>query len=99
MADHGDHVHRPFDEHVEVYGEALRAAYAAIIPRRRHLDLGSATRIIEAEFASRRVALSRASAEDHAYNALHPFWTFLHPVRARRQGWRWQWRWSKDESG
>jgi hypothetical protein len=27
-----------------------------------------------------------------ARNLLHPFWPFLHPIRARREGWTWTWR-------
>lgn len=74
------------------YVQALSAAAARIRSNRRRLSLPEAARIVEGELAAHGISANPVASERFAYNVLHPFWPFLHPIRARREGWTWSWR-------
>ena len=74
------------------YEQAMNAAAHRIRPARRRLTDDQAERIVTEEFSSRGIDLPAPTATSIARNLLHPFWPFLHPLRARRAGWKWVWR-------
>jgi hypothetical protein len=74
------------------YEGAMNAAAHRIRPARRRLTDDQAAQIVIDEFSSRGIDLPAPTATSIARNLLHPFWPFLHPFRARREGWTWRWR-------
>jgi hypothetical protein len=76
---------------------ALRDAAQRIIPNRKRMTREDAENIVREEFARRGLP---TSSEDVAHQArtFHrgPFWPFLHPRQARREGWRTVWPWSSE---
>jgi hypothetical protein len=70
----------------------MKAAAARIRSPRRRLTDYQAERIVTDEFRLRGVDVAAPAATSIARNLLHPLWPFLHPLRARREGWTWGWR-------
>lgn len=71
------------------YEQAMEAAAARIRPARRRLTDRQAEQIVAAEFSARGIDIAAPAVISIARNLLHPFWPFLHPIRARREGWTW----------
>ena len=80
------------DDRFVSYEQAMNAAARRIRPARRRLTDEQAERIVAEEFSSRGMDLPGPTTTSIARSLLHPFWPFLHPLRARREGWRWLWR-------
>jgi hypothetical protein len=75
------------------YQEAFMACASRIAPARRRLSLGAAESIVLDEHSARELPLVEGAARRMAEELLrHPLWPFLHPIRARREGWTWGWR-------
>jgi hypothetical protein len=70
--------------------DAMQAAAARIGPARRRLSDLQAEQIVVEEFSEREIDIYPSTATSIARNLRHPFWPFLHPVRARREGWTWR---------
>ena len=69
------------------------ACASRIAPARRRLSLDAAESIVLDEHSARELTLVEGAARRMAEALLrHPLWPFLHPIRARREGWTWAWR-------
>ena len=62
---------------------------AEVRRRRRSLTLPEAVNVVAAEFHKRGLRTPQRLVEEAAHGALDPLWTFKHPIKAHRQGWRW----------
>jgi hypothetical protein len=71
------------------YEDAMRAAAARVAPARRRLTDHQAEQIVTEEFSARGIDIYPTTASSIAHNLRHPLWPFLHPFRARREGWTW----------
>lgn len=80
------------DDQFAPYEQAMNAAAKRISPARRRLTDAQGEQIVNEEFSSRGIDIAAPAATSIARNLLHPFWPFLHPLRARREGWTWAWR-------
>lgn len=71
----------------------MRAAARRIIPVRHQMSIEDAEDIVRMEFERHGIDLSGHAAKQHA-KALHtkPLNPWLHPIRARANGWTWSWR-------
>jgi len=74
------------------YSLPFQAALAQIMPRRRHLTLTDAIRIIDSECDKRGVHPPREAVDQFARAVLDPYWAFKHPLQAHGEGWRWSFR-------
>jgi hypothetical protein len=83
----------PGGDRLATYQEAFMACASRIAPARRRLSLDAAESIILDEYSLRDITLLEGAARRMAEELLrHPLWPFLHPIRARREGWTWGWR-------
>jgi hypothetical protein len=75
----------------------MRAAAKRIVPLRRRMALEDAEDIVRMEFERQGIRLPPNSIRQHA-KSLHtkPVSPLLHPIRARRAGWKWSWRGGPD---
>lgn len=78
------------DDGWAVLQDAMQAAAARIRPARRRLSDQQAETIVIEEFSAREIDIYTSAAISIARNLRHPFWPFLHPIRARREGWNWR---------
>ena len=74
----------------------MQAAAARVAPARRRLIDHQAEQIVTEEFSARGIDIYPSTASSIAHHLRHPFWPFLHPFRARREGWTWGWRKAKE---
>jgi hypothetical protein len=81
----------------EKFSRAMEASARSIAPNRRRLSDDDARTIVLESFASHGYPMPPVTARSIARNLLHPYWTWLHPIRARREGWRFTWRWAADD--
>jgi hypothetical protein len=72
------------------YEQAMDAAISRIGPDRSRLSDQEGEQIVIEEFSARGINIAAPAAASIAFNLLHPGWPFLHPFRARREGWRWR---------
>jgi hypothetical protein len=77
------------DERIDRHTDAMRVAADRIRRDRKRLSRRDAEQIVSAEFAARGVPVVPSAASSIARNFLNPHWPFLHPFRARREGWTW----------
>lgn len=80
---------RMTDDRFAPYEQAMKASAARIGPARRRFTDQQAARIVAEEFSARGIDIAAPAATSIARNLRHPNWPFLHPLRARREGWRW----------
>jgi hypothetical protein len=73
-----------------VYEQAMDAAIARIRPDRPRLSDQEGEQIVIEEFSARGINIAAPAASSIAFNLLQPGWPFLHPFRARREGWLWR---------
>lgn len=85
------------EEWLDGHLAAMRAAAKRIVPNRKRMTIDDAQDIVRAEFARRQLHLADGAVMRFARD-LHrgPYWPFLHPVQARREGGRFTWRWQRD---
>ncbi len=87
-----DEVRTKAQAHVEAYVAAARR----IRRNRRRLTPAGAETIIREEARTRGISLSERNVQETARIQLTPpWWPWLHPWKAREQGWRFVWE--KDE--
>jgi hypothetical protein len=80
----------PTGDRLATYQEAFVACASRIAPARRSLFLEEAVSIVRHEYAARGISLPEDAARATARELLRPpLWPFLHPLRARREGWTW----------
>ena len=73
------------------YEGAMHAAAVRIGPARRRLSDHQAEQIVAEEFLARGIDILPSAAISIARSLRHPFWPFLHPLEARRDGWTSPW--------
>jgi hypothetical protein len=81
----------PAGDRLATYQEAFVKCASRIAPARRRTSLDAAVSIVFEEYASCGITLDEGPARMIAQELLrHPLWPFLHPIRARREGWTWE---------